>query len=75
MDHDHKTGELRGLLCDRCNRSIGLLGDDAMTLTRAILYLASHASDPSAVLTDAVSALTSALSKTVSRETGDLDAA
>lgn len=28
-DHDHETGQPRALLCHRCNRALGLLGDDA----------------------------------------------
>ena len=39
IDHCHKTGKVRGLLCDRCNRSIGLLKDDISILKNAIKYL------------------------------------
>ena len=28
IDHDHKTGKIRGLLCNRCNFAIGILKDD-----------------------------------------------
>lgn len=39
VDHDHKTKEIRGLLCGNCNRALGLLHDDIKSLKRAIIYL------------------------------------
>ena len=39
VDHDHSTGKVRGLLCDTCNRSLGLLKDNVNILTRAVDYL------------------------------------
>ena len=44
VDHNHETGEIRGLLCDKCNRAIGLLGDSIGNLTRAIDYLHTRGS-------------------------------
>lgn len=39
VDHCHQTGRVRGLLCQRCNRAVGLLGDDPALLRNAIEYL------------------------------------
>ena len=39
IDHDHKTGKLRGLLCHQCNVGIGNFKDDVNILLTAILYL------------------------------------
>lgn len=39
IDHNHTTGEIRGLLCDRCNRAIGLAKDDINILSAAAEYL------------------------------------
>lgn len=39
VDHDHKTGEIRGLLCHNCNRALGLLQDNKSYLQSAINYL------------------------------------
>lgn len=39
VDHDHKTGKIRGLLCSDCNTGIGKLKDDPSVLRSAIRYL------------------------------------
>jgi hypothetical protein len=39
VDHDHKTGKIRGLLCHRCNNCLGTLKDDVYILQSAINYL------------------------------------
>ena len=44
VDHDHKTGKIRGLLCRGCNFAIGLMKDDVGILRRAIGYLAKERS-------------------------------
>jgi len=39
VDHDHGTGRIRGLLCNRCNPMIGYARDDIAILQAAIEYL------------------------------------
>jgi hypothetical protein len=39
VDHDHRSGRVRGLLCFRCNAAIGQLGDDPLVVRRAARYL------------------------------------
>jgi hypothetical protein len=39
VDHNHKTGKIRGLLCTNCNTGIGNLRDSIELLEKAITYL------------------------------------
>ena len=39
VDHCHSTGKVRGLLCDKCNRGIGFLGDTTDMVYQAYIYL------------------------------------
>lgn len=39
IDHDHKTGKVRGLLCSPCNTGLGFFKDNKETLGNAISYL------------------------------------
>lgn len=42
VDHCHKTGIVRGLLCSSCNRGIGKLKDSPKILKSALLYLLDY---------------------------------
>lgn len=41
IDHDHSTGDVRGLLCHNCNVAIGHFKDNPELMRRAIRYLGS----------------------------------
>ena len=42
VDHDHKTGNVRGLLCNICNRTMGYIGENSNVLEEMINYLQKH---------------------------------
>jgi hypothetical protein len=44
VDHDHETGEIRGLLCYQCNFGLGLFKDDPQLLLNSISYLSNSKS-------------------------------
>ncbi len=46
VDHDHATNKIRGLLCHNHNTGLGLLGDDIVSLQKALDYLVKSSSIP-----------------------------
>lgn len=42
IDHDHETGQIRGLLCCPCNQMLGLAHDNPDVLESAAKYLNAH---------------------------------
>jgi hypothetical protein len=48
VDHSHKTGDVRGLLCGNCNAAIGMTKESVSILNKMIEYLTL----PSAVMSE-----------------------
>lgn len=42
VDHDHQSGKIRGLLCNRCNRVLGMFEDSRELFLAAERYLRDH---------------------------------
>lgn len=42
VDHCHKTGKIRALLCQHCNTALGMVNDDPDILISLISYLKEH---------------------------------
>lgn len=44
IDHNHQTGEFRGILCKQCNRALGMFKDSPAILRNAVEYLEAFGS-------------------------------
>lgn len=42
VDHDHKTGKVRGMICRKCNAGLGFLKDDITVVERLLEYLRKY---------------------------------
>lgn len=45
VDHDHSSGKVRGILCDRCNTSIGKFDESPTLLRKAAAYVEAYKED------------------------------
>jgi len=57
IDHNHETGQIRGLLCTRCNTVIGLVNEDISLLSKMVEYLKEQGIRPFGAILDEASKL------------------
>lgn len=55
IDHNHKTGKIRGLLCHRCNVALGLLEDDFRIVESLLEYIKNDTPNSLASISGTVS--------------------
>jgi hypothetical protein len=48
VDHDHATNKIRGMLCNMCNKGLGLFRDNPELLEYARIYLLASSNDEEA---------------------------
>lgn len=49
IDHDHETGEIKGVLCVNCNSALGKFQESTELLQRAIKYLLRRSDTPTSI--------------------------
>jgi hypothetical protein len=42
IDHTHMTNQIRCILCNNCNRALGLLGDSIPNIKNLLSYMEKH---------------------------------
>ena len=57
VDHCHNSTRVRGLLCKKCNTSLGLLREDPKIMVNALLYLDAYHKEETQAFTEAIQSL------------------
>jgi len=52
VDHNHKNGKIRALLCNHCNTALGLLLEDKILILKLAKYVEKHELADSIAKTD-----------------------